>query len=168
MKLVVLTAALAAILVHAGSAQTGCLGQLQPIKPATACMNTSLLCLCGPNGNYCHWQWVCNPETNAPPQTTLDPSIPLAGRPAPINDPAETAIRLEQLRQMQQQRSMAGAPQASASWPAKEMRMRQKELMKEMKREADFQRKQEKLAKQIEREEAAKRDKQAKAEKAKR
>jgi hypothetical protein len=161
MKLVVLTAALVAVLVHAGYAQTGCLGQLQPVKPATACLNTSLLCLCGPDGNYCHWGWVCKPETAAPqPQTTLDPSIPLSGRPAVINDPVETAIRLQQLRQMQQQqRGLPGEPLTSANIQKLDRQI-QKMLEKEAKKEAAAQRR-------LEREEAAERARQAKAEKAK-
>jgi hypothetical protein len=174
MKLIALVAALAAVLVHAGSAQTGCI-EARPVKPVTpvGCLGTSLLCLCGPNGTYCHWEWVCVPLAAAPPanrstaptatppqqQTGIDPGISLAYRPPVIDDPVEAAIRLEQLRRLQQQQGrMRGKPLTPENLRKLDREI-QKMLEKETKKEAALQRKQEKLAKQIEREEAAKRAK---------
>jgi hypothetical protein len=158
MKLVALVAALAAVLVHAGSAQTGCI-EARPVKPVipVGCHDTSLLCLCGPNGTYCHWEWVCMPLTATPPpqQTGIDPGISLAVRPPVIDDPVETAIRLEQLRQLQQQRGTAGKPLTPANLQKLDREI-QRMQEKEAKKQAAFERKQEKIAKQIEREEAAK------------
>jgi len=94
-------ATLVAIFFNSANGQSSCVGQTLPVRPAMACANPTSLCLCGPNGTNCHWEWVC--PTPAP-STQADPSIPLGVQSPKINDPAETMLQIERIRQMQQRR----------------------------------------------------------------
>jgi hypothetical protein len=91
--------------VVASRAQVGCGTQLQPLRPLTpiGCADLKLLCLCGPTGNNCHWDWVC---TQAPAPANAS-SIPLQVRPPQINDALDSAIKAEQLRQLRLQNAAA-------------------------------------------------------------
>jgi len=80
-----------------------CLGQLVPVRPALACPNLSPLCLCGPAGSSCHYEWVCPGGATRQP-STADPSIPLQYKPAvPLNDPVDTMRKIEENRLLLQQ-----------------------------------------------------------------
>ena len=45
------------------AAQLNCSTQVRPVKPVTpvGCSDTTPLCLCGPSGTNCRWDWVCAP-----------------------------------------------------------------------------------------------------------
>jgi hypothetical protein len=47
--------------------QLNCSTQVMPLKPVSLCSDTTPLCLCGPTGNNCHWDWVCAAERTAAP-----------------------------------------------------------------------------------------------------
>jgi hypothetical protein len=96
--------AMAVVAISAGSIHAqSCIGQMPSVQPAMLCSNPTSLCLCGPYGTNCHWEWVC-PSPQAAGPARIDPSIaliPLSGRPA--NDPADTMRKMTEIRQMQQQ-----------------------------------------------------------------
>lgn len=100
-------------------AQSGCLGQLQPLKPisAFACGSSQPLCLCGPNGTGCHWEWACSdtPKTSQPapfPVVQTDPSIIMQLRLPQIMNPSELLLQAAQIRLM---RAQAAALEAASN-----------------------------------------------------
>ena len=65
MRVVVVLLAVLLIVCLAGSktqvhAQAGCLGPKPPQVPLQpGCKSMRVECLCGSNGQDCHWEWVC-------------------------------------------------------------------------------------------------------------
>lgn len=97
------TLALAAALLSSAHAQTSCTGQMAGVSPVALCVSAlQSLCLCGPNGNNCHLQWVC-PAASTASAPQIDSSIPLQGKSPTFNDPIETMRKVEEIRQMRQQ-----------------------------------------------------------------
>src|ERR1039458_5177253 len=103
---ILLGSAIVAILLGSVHAQS-CPG-IPPLRPVMACSaGLQPLCLCGPNGSNCHWQWACPPSNaggvrgTAPTET--DPSIPLSYHSPDVPDPVETRRKIQEIRLMQQQ-----------------------------------------------------------------
>jgi hypothetical protein len=69
-----------------------------PMRPVAICASElKSLCLCGPNGANCHWEWAC-PQSNgvdAPgvPFPQIDVTIPLQGTPPPKIDSYPDAMQ---------------------------------------------------------------------------
>lgn len=103
--------ALAAVALLLGSAHAqSCFGQLPSVQPAMSCPNPTSLCLCGPTGANCHWEWVCPSPTAATPWGASAPqagsSIPLQIKPPVFANPLELMLEIQELRNLQFQQQI--------------------------------------------------------------
>jgi hypothetical protein len=104
------------VFVRIGAAQTpiACAGQLIPLKPPAvfSCSTAAPVCIANQNGRGGHWVWGCPAEST--PESTSAANQPdwqklLQGPPPPVrlNDPMDTAIKVQQLRLLQLQNQQA-------------------------------------------------------------
>jgi hypothetical protein len=101
----------ASVIPLAAQNPAACTGKTVPLKPPVmiSCVNATPSCLTDQYGNNGRWIWSCPDATSSPttpaPTLSLPPfnvgDIPNAMRPAPINNPLDTAIELQRLRQLQ-------------------------------------------------------------------
>ena len=89
--------------------QLNCATQLKPLKPLSLCGEMTSVCLCGPTGNNCRWDWVCGARSGAQTNPGDNPAyipIPMMGKPGEYADPTGAGIQnmIRQNQQMQMQR----------------------------------------------------------------